>query len=122
MRNANEFYTVVFLISKQNLNQPQTPSQSLRVCTFWGFVQEKMFEQNPLSKLLKDLLIGIEQLLEVFCLDSIGKTFVFAQKKREIRIPHLLNFEQCISNFLKKFSYPVVEIVTLINLLSYFFN
>lgn len=25
-----------------------------------SFVQEKMFEQNPISKLLKDLLIGIE--------------------------------------------------------------
>lgn len=59
-----------------------------------------MFEQNPLSKLLKDLFIGIEQLLEVFCLDSIGKMFVFAQKKREIRIPHLLNFEQCLFNSL----------------------
>ena len=81
MRNVNEFYTLVFLISKQNPDESQIPSQSLRVYTFWGFVQEKMFEQNPLSKLLKDLLIGIEQLLEVFCLDSIGKMFAFAQKK-----------------------------------------
>lgn len=30
----------------------------------FGFVQEKMFEQNPISKLLKSSHIGIEQLLE----------------------------------------------------------
>lgn len=46
-----------------------------------SFVQEKIFEQNPLSKLLKDFLIVIEQFLEVLCLDFIGKMFVFTQKK-----------------------------------------
>ena len=49
-----------------------------------SFVQEKMFKQNPVSKLLKDLLIEVERFLEVFCLDSIGKMFVFSQKKEQI--------------------------------------
>ena len=48
---------------------------------FWVLFIKKTNEQNPLSKLLKDLLIGIEQLLEGFCLESIGKMFAFAQKK-----------------------------------------
>ena len=86
MRNVNEFYTVVFLISKQNPDESQIPSQSLRVYTFLGFVHEKMFGQNPISKLLKNSLIEIEQLLEVFCLDSIGKMFVFAQKMEQITL------------------------------------
>lgn len=49
-----------------------------------SFVQEKMLEQNPISKLLKNSLIEVEQFLEVFYLDSIGKMFVFAQKKEQI--------------------------------------
>ena len=40
-----------------------------------------MFGQSPVLKLLKSSLVEVERFLEVFCLDSIGKMFVFAQKK-----------------------------------------
>lgn len=47
---------------------------------------------KPISKLLKSSLIEVERFLEAFCSDSIGKMFVFAQKKVRDKNPTLIEF------------------------------